>query len=92
LLAGGPLTSVLSAAFGVQAELGDRGDVNAVVDASVPGLGQAVSVLLARGCIQECGAGPGSESVAVGEPGDVTDIGEDPGGDDGTDAMNVLQP
>ena len=47
--------------------------------------------LLARGGVQGCGAGPGREPVAVGEPGDVADVGQDPGRDDGSDAGQVHQ-
>jgi hypothetical protein len=44
-----------------------------VVHPPVSGPGEAVLVLLTRGSIQGCGAGPGCEPVAVGEPGDVAD-------------------
>jgi hypothetical protein len=44
-----------------------------------------------RGGVQGCGAGPGGEPVAVGEPGDVTDVGEDPRGDHRPDAGQVHQ-
>jgi hypothetical protein len=36
-LAVGALAAVIAPAFGVQAQLGDRGDVDHVVDSSVPG-------------------------------------------------------
>ena len=38
-----------------------------------------------------CGAGPGREPVAVGEPGDVSGVGQDPGCHDGPDAGQVHQ-
>ncbi|MEO5665222.1 MAG: hypothetical protein ABIR39_18310 [Nocardioides sp.] len=49
-------------------------------------------VLLTRGRIQGCGAGPRRETVAVGEPGHVTEVGQDAGSDDGSDAVKVHQP
>ena len=64
----------------------------------VPQLGQyrgpglPAPVLLARGRVQGCGAGPGREPVAVGEPGNVTDVGQRPGGEHGTDTAQVRQP
>src|SRR6478672_10000446 len=58
LLALGTLASVVGPPFGVEPELGDRGDVDDVVDPAVPGPGQAVSVVLPGGRVQGCGAGP----------------------------------
>jgi hypothetical protein len=52
---------------------------------------EPVSDLLAGGGVQGCGACPGREPVAVGEPGDVADVGQDPGGDDRADAGQVHQ-
>ena len=92
LLAVGALASVVGAAVGVEADLGDRGDVDHVVHPPVPGPREPVAVLLAGGGVEGCGAGPGREPVAVGEPGDVADVGQDPGGDDGSDAVEVHQP
>ena len=80
LLALGSLASVVGPAVGVEADLGDRGDVDHVVHPPVPGPGEPVPVLLTGGGVQGCGAGPGREPVAVGEPGDVADVGQDPGG------------
>jgi hypothetical protein len=77
-LAGGAFASVVGASFGVEADLGGGRDVQHVVDLAVPGAGEAVSDLLAGGGIQRCGAGPGGEPVAVGEPGHVADVGQDP--------------
>ena len=84
--------SVVLPAFGIDAELGDRGDVDHVVDPTVPGPRQPLAVLLTRGRVERCGPGPGCEAVAVGEPGDVADIGRDPRCDDGTDAVGLHQP
>jgi hypothetical protein len=50
-----------------------------------------VAVLLTGGGIQGCGAGPGGEAVAVGEPGDVADVGQDAGSHDRADAVDVHQ-
>jgi hypothetical protein len=79
-LAGGELASVVGAALGVLAQLHDGGDVDDVVDPAVAGAGEAVADLFAGGRVQGCGAGPGGEPVAVGEAGDVADVGQDPGG------------
>ena len=40
-------------------------------------------ILLARGCVQRCRAGPGGEPVAVSEAGHVADVGQDAGSNDG---------
>jgi hypothetical protein len=56
-----------------------------------PARERAVAVLLPGGRIEWCGAGPGPEPVAVGEAGDVTNVGQGPGGRDGSDAMKVHQ-
>ncbi len=48
-------------------------------------------VLLSGGGIQGRGAGPGSEPVAIGEPGDVADVGEDAGRDHRSDTVQVHQ-
>jgi len=48
-----------------------------------------VAVLLTGGRVEWRGAGPGREPVAVSEPGDVADVGQDPGGDHGADAVEV---
>lgn len=47
---------------------------------SAYGPGQPVPDLLTAGGIDRCSAGPGCEVVAVGEPGEVTDVGQDAGG------------
>ena len=90
-LAGGELAPVVGPALGVEADLADRGDVDHVVHPPVPGPGEPVPDLLAGGGVQRCGAGPGREPVAVGEPGDVADVGQDPGGDDRSDTGQVHQ-
>jgi len=50
-----------------------------------------VPVLLTGGCIKRGGAGPGREPVAVGEPSNVPDVGQDARGHDRADAVNVHQ-
>jgi len=90
LLALGPLTSVGSPTLGIETDLGDRGNVDHVVDPPVPRSGEPVPVLLTRRGVQGCGAGPGREPVAVGEPGHVTDIGQDPGRHHRPDTAKIL--
>jgi len=92
LLAGGALASVVGTALGVEAELGDRSDVDHVVHPTVPGAREPVTVLLTGGGVQRCGPGPGREPVPIGEPRDVADVGQDPGGDHGPDAGQFHQP
>jgi hypothetical protein len=58
-LAGGELAPVVGAALGVVAQLDYRGDVQNVVHPPVPGPRQPVPDLLAGGCVQGGGAGPG---------------------------------
>ena len=48
LLALGSFASVVGPSFGVEAELGDRSDVDHVIDSPVAGPGEPVSVLLTR--------------------------------------------
>ena len=91
LLALGSFAPVVGPAVGVEADLADRGDVDHVVHPAVAGPGQAVAVLLAGGCVQGCGAGPGREAVAVGESRDVTGVGQDPCGHDGSHTVEVHQ-
>jgi hypothetical protein len=76
---GGELAPVVGAACSVVAELDDPGDVKDMVEAAVPGAGEPVADVLAAGSIDGGGAGPGREVVPVGEPGDVSDVSEDPG-------------
>jgi hypothetical protein len=71
---------VVGAALGLVPQLDDRHDVQDPVDAPVPGAGQAVAGLAAGGRVQGCGAVPGGEPVAAGEPVDVAGVGEQPGG------------
>jgi hypothetical protein len=88
----GDAAAVVGAAGGVVAELDDASHVEHVVDAAVPGPGQAVVGVLAGGGVDGGGAGPGGEVGPVGEAGHVTDIGEDPCGAGGADAVDVHQP
>ena len=91
VLPGGELAPVVGPACGVVAELDDAGDVEDVVEAAVPGAREPVAEMLAAGGIDRGGAGPGREVVAVGEPGDVAGVGEDPGGAGRADAVDVHQ-
>jgi len=91
LLACGSFASVVDPSLGVEAELGDRGDVDHVVDPPVPSSGESVAVLFTGGGIKGGGAGPGREPVPVGEACDVADVGEDPGRHDRSDAVKVHQ-
>jgi len=50
-LALGSFAPVVGLPVAGQADLADRGDVDHVVDPTVPGPGETVPVLLARGCI-----------------------------------------
>ena len=56
-----------------------------------PPPGEPVADLLAGGGVQGCGAGPGREPVAVGEPGDVADVGQYACGAGGPDAVDLHQ-
>jgi hypothetical protein len=51
-----------------------------------------VADLGAGGGVEWGGAGPGGEPVAVGEAGDVADVGQDPGGAGRADAVEAHQP
>ena len=82
---------VVGAAFGLVAELDDGHDVQDPVDPPVPGPRQPVAFLVAGGGVQGCGAVPGRELVPVGEAVDVTDVGEQPGGAGGADAVQLQQ-
>jgi hypothetical protein len=46
LLPGSSLAAVVGPAVGVEPQLGDRGDVDHVIDPPVPGSGESVPVLL----------------------------------------------
>jgi hypothetical protein len=81
--AAGPALVVIGAALGLVPQLHDRHDVQDPVDAPVPGARQPVAGLAAGGGVQRRGAVPGGEPVAAGEPVDVADVGEQPGGPDG---------
>ena len=49
-------------------------------------------LLVAGGHVDGGGAGPGREVATVGEPGDVTDLDQEPGRSGGADAVQVQQP
>jgi len=67
------------------------GDVDHVVHPPVPGPGEPVPDDLSGGGLDGGGAGPGREPVPVGEPGDVTDVGQGAGGHDRPDPGQVHQ-
>ena len=75
-----PALVVVGAAFGLVPQLDYGHDVQDPVDAPVPGSGEPVAGLAAGGRVQRRGAVPGGEPVAAGEPVDVADVGEQPGG------------
>jgi hypothetical protein len=87
-LPGGEFAPVVGVACGVVAQLDDPGDVDDVVEAAVPGARQPVADVLAAGGVDGGGAGPGREVVAVGEPGNIAGVGQDPGGADWADAVD----
>ena len=91
VLPGGELAPVVGPAGRIEADLVDGGDVDDVVGLAVAGAREAVADLLAGGGVQRRGPGPGREPVAVGEPGDVADVGEDACSDDGSDTGEVHQ-
>jgi hypothetical protein len=82
-LARGELAPEVCAAFGVMAQLDDGHDMQHPIDAPVPGPGQAMALLVARGGVQRRGAVPRREVVAAGEPSDVADVAEQPAATDG---------
>jgi hypothetical protein len=65
--------------------------VQHVVEPPVPGPGEPVPDLLSAGGVQRGGAGPGGEVVAVGEPGHLTHVGQDPGGAGRPEPVQVHQ-
>jgi hypothetical protein len=69
------------------AQLDDGHDVQHPVDAPVSGAGQAVTLLVAGGGVERCGAVPGCEVCAAGEAADVGDVAEQSGCAGGADAV-----
>ena len=90
-LPGGELALVVGAARSVIAQLDDACHIQHVVQPAIPGAGQAVAGVLSAGGVDGGGASPGGEVVAVGEAGDVADVGEDSGGTGGADPVDVHQ-
>jgi hypothetical protein len=62
-----------------------------VVESAVTGAGEPVPDLLAGGGIDGCGAVVGGEVMPAGKPVDGLDFGQDPPGDEGTDAVEIGQ-
>ena len=81
----------VGAAFGGVAQLDDGHDVQDPVDLAVPASREPVADVVAGGGVDRGGAGPGAEVVAVGEPGDVADLDQQPGRAGGADAVQVHQ-
>jgi hypothetical protein len=90
-LAGGAFAFVVGAAFGVAADLGERDRVEGPVELLVPAGVEPVSDGAAGGGRQRCGAVGGGERVAIGVAVDVDDLGDEPGGDQRSDAVEVGQ-
>ncbi len=74
----GEAAPVVAGARSVGAQLHEPGHVEHVVEPPVAGSRQAVADVLAAGGVDWRGAGLGREVAAVGEAGDVADVGEDP--------------
>jgi hypothetical protein len=72
-------------------DLDDGHHVQDMVDPPIPCAGQTVSQLLTGGGIQRSGAVPCREVGLRREPGDVTDIGQDPGSAGGADPEQAHQ-
>ena len=90
-LAGCLLAVEVGPAFGGVAQLDDGHDVQDPVDLPVAAAGEPVADVVAGGGVDRCGAGPGGEVAAVGEPGDVADLDQQPGSTGGADAVQVKQ-
>ena len=89
-LASGAFASVVGAAFGVAADLGDRDRVKGAVELPVPARVVAVSDGASGGRGQ--GAVPFAAAKAlVGVAAGVDDFGEEPGGDQRADAVEVVK-
>ena len=61
------------------------GDVHDVGDLAVAASGQTVTYDVAAGSLDRCAAGVAGEVIGAREAGDVTDVAEDPGGEDVAD-------
>ena len=86
------LAVVVGAAFGGVAELDDGHDVQDPVDLPVPASGEPVADVVAGGGVDGGGAGPGREVAAVGEPGDVADLDQQPGAPEGPMPCRSIRP
>jgi hypothetical protein len=73
------------------AKLDDGHDVQRPVDPPVLGPRQAMPVLVSGRGVDGRGAVPRGEVGAAGEPVDVTDVADQPGGAGRADAVEVLQ-
>jgi hypothetical protein len=74
-----------------EADLGDRGDVDGVVQLPVASPGEPVRDPPTRGHLDGGGAGVGGEVVLAGETADVAGVFDEHGGDDRADPENVGQ-
>ena len=90
-LPGRRLPVVVGASFGRVAQLDGGHDVQDAVDLPVAGPGQPVADVVAGGRVDRGGSVPGREVGAVGEPGDVADLDQQPGRTGRSDAVQVQQ-
>ena len=85
----GDLASVVDASGGVVAGLGDRGDVQCVVQLAVPVGVQSVPVVGCRRCRDRCGGVVAGVVTGGREAADVAGVAEDVGGHDRADTVHV---
>jgi hypothetical protein len=90
-LAGSAFAFVVDAAFGVATNLGDGDCVEGPVELPIPARVEPVSDGATGGGGQRCGAVGCGERVPVGVAVDVDDFGDEPGGDQRSDAVQVGQ-
>jgi hypothetical protein len=90
-LAGGDFPVVVGTSLCGVAQLDHGHHVKNPVDLAVPAPGQAVTDVVAGGGVNRGGAGPGREVALGREPGNVTDLDQQPGGAGGADAVQAEQ-
>ena len=73
------------------ADLGDRGDVQGVVESPVAAPRQPVGDAAAGGELDRGGAGVGGEAARGGEPGRVAAVADEHAGDDRADPEDLRQ-
>ena len=72
-----------------EADLGDRRDMDRMVQLAVPASRQAMHDPAARAQLDRCGAGVRGELIPVRESGDVTRVTDHDRGDEWTDAEQL---